>query len=105
MSGREQHARQRTLDSTRNGKTLDLTSVSVNQSLAHRLRALRSHVLFSLSANFEKPLPHCRRRKSRSSRNICELRNVLESAAILSDEGVIEPHHLSLPAKERPCAL
>ena len=28
---------------------------------------------------------------------------MLESA-ILSDEGVIEPHHLSLPAKERPCA-
>jgi regulatory Fis family protein len=36
--------------------------------------------------------------------NIRELRNVLESAAILSDEGVIEPHHLSLPAKERPYA-
>ena len=31
--------------------------------------------------------------------NIRELRNVLESAAILSDEGVIEPRHLSLHAK------
>jgi DNA-binding NtrC family response regulator len=36
--------------------------------------------------------------------NIRELRNVLESAAILSDEGVIEPCHLSLQAKERPAA-
>ena len=31
--------------------------------------------------------------------NIRELRNVLESAAILSDESVIEPRHLSLHAK------
>jgi transcriptional regulator of acetoin/glycerol metabolism len=28
--------------------------------------------------------------------NIRELRNVLETAAILNEEGVIEPHHLSL---------
>jgi transcriptional regulator with PAS, ATPase and Fis domain len=31
--------------------------------------------------------------------NIRELRNVLESAAILSDDGVIERHHLSMQAK------
>jgi DNA-binding NtrC family response regulator len=31
--------------------------------------------------------------------NIRELRNVLESAAILCDDGVIEPRHLSLHAK------
>jgi DNA-binding NtrC family response regulator len=31
--------------------------------------------------------------------NIRELRNVLESAAILSDDGVIERRHLSLQAK------
>jgi DNA-binding NtrC family response regulator len=31
--------------------------------------------------------------------NIRELRNVLEAAAILADEGVIEPRHLSLRSK------
>jgi transcriptional regulator with PAS, ATPase and Fis domain len=34
--------------------------------------------------------------------NIRELRNVLESAAILCDDGVIEPRHLSLHAKITP---
>jgi transcriptional regulator with PAS, ATPase and Fis domain len=34
--------------------------------------------------------------------NIRELRNVLESAAILSDNGVIEPRHLTLHAKTAP---
>ena len=34
--------------------------------------------------------------------NIRELRNVLESAAILCDEGIIEPRHLSLQAKSAP---
>ncbi len=32
--------------------------------------------------------------------NIRELRNVLESAAILSDDGLIEPSHLTLPTRE-----
>ena len=36
--------------------------------------------------------------------NIRELRNVLESAAILSDEGLIERRHLSLHAKTAPAA-
>ena len=36
--------------------------------------------------------------------NIRELRNVLESAAILSDDGVIEPRHLSLHAKSAAAA-
>jgi transcriptional regulator with PAS, ATPase and Fis domain len=36
--------------------------------------------------------------------NVRELRNVLERAAILCDDGVIEPRHLSLHAKARPAA-
>jgi len=36
--------------------------------------------------------------------NIRELRNVLESAAILCDEAVIERRHLSLQAKTAPAA-
>jgi DNA-binding NtrC family response regulator len=36
--------------------------------------------------------------------NIRELRNVLESAAILSDDGVIERHHLSLQARTAAAA-
>jgi DNA-binding NtrC family response regulator len=36
--------------------------------------------------------------------NVRELRNVLERAAILSDEGLIERHHLSLPAKSATAA-
>jgi len=36
--------------------------------------------------------------------NIRELRNVLESAAILSEEGMIERRHLSLHAKAVPAA-
>jgi transcriptional regulator with PAS, ATPase and Fis domain len=36
--------------------------------------------------------------------NVRELRNVLERAAILCDDGVIEPRHLSLHAKAGPAA-
>jgi DNA-binding NtrC family response regulator len=37
--------------------------------------------------------------------NVRELRNVLECSAILSDEGVIEPRHLSLQGRAAPAAL
>jgi transcriptional regulator of acetoin/glycerol metabolism len=37
--------------------------------------------------------------------NIRELRNALESAAILSDDGVIERHHLSLQAAPESMGL